>query len=90
MNCNMKTMFKWALGLLAIGAIASAALPQFRTWILTSGPTLLFLLCPLHMIYCVLTMKNKECDKSAQDTKTLHEASNTERAEVLPAEIPRG
>lgn len=90
MNCNMKTMWKSALGLLAIGAIAYATLPQFRTWILASGPTLLFLLCPLHMIYCLLTMKKKQCNKPAQDAKALPDTTGTDRVAASSAEPPRG
>lgn len=90
MNCNMKKMMKWALGLLAVGAIAFAALPQFRTWILASGPTLLFLLCPLHMMYCLLTMKNKGSDKPAQDTTMSPDAATAGSAQIVPTEMPRG
>jgi len=58
--CNPKTMFKFGLVLLALAGVLFAAVPEFRTWIINSGPLLLILLCPLHMLYCMLTMKKKE------------------------------
>lgn len=58
--CNTKNMLKFGLALFALVAVLFAALPQFRAWIITSGPLLLALLCPLHMLYCMLSMKKKE------------------------------
>lgn len=60
MMCNAKTMLKFGLALLALGGVLFAVAPEFRAWLITSGPVLLFLLCPLHMLYCMLTMKNKQ------------------------------
>lgn len=64
MMCNAKTLLKFSLALLALGAVLFAAVPEFRTWIITSGPLLLALLCPLHMLYCMLTMKKKPGEES--------------------------
>lgn len=71
MMCNAKTMLKFGLGLLAVLAVLFAAVPEFRTWIITSGPFLVFLLCPLHMVYCMLTMKKKPVEKTEVEPKAL-------------------
>ena len=54
MKCNMKTMATTGLVLLVVLAAAYAALPQFRTLVLSLGPSLLFLLCPLSMIIMMI------------------------------------
>ncbi|AJZ56267.1 DUF2933 domain-containing protein [Paraburkholderia fungorum] len=58
MKCNMKTMVTTGLVLLVVLAGAYAALPQFRTLVLSLGPSLLFLLCPLSMIFMMKGMNN--------------------------------
>lgn len=72
MNCNMKTMLKVGLGMLLVTGIAYAALPEFRTWILAASPTLLFLLCPLSMLFCMKMMhgqNGQSCQKTGADEK---------------------
>lgn len=72
MNCNMKTMLKVGLGMLLVTGIAYAALPEFRTWILAASPTLLFLVCPLSMLFCMKMMhgqNEQSCQKSGADEK---------------------
>ena len=69
--CNPKTMLKFGLALLAVLGVLFAAVPEFRTWIITSGPFLLFLLCPLHMVYCMLTMKKKPAEKAETEPEAL-------------------
>lgn len=54
--CSAKTMLKVGLGMLAVVGIAYMALPDFRTWILAASPTLLFLLCPISMLFCMKMM----------------------------------
>lgn len=56
MMCNTKTMLKVGLGVLLVTGIAYAALPEFRDWILAASPTLLLLLCPLSMLFCMKMM----------------------------------
>ncbi|NYT62799.1 DUF2933 domain-containing protein [Alcaligenaceae bacterium] len=60
-------MLKAALGLGVAVAIAYAAMPDFRGWILASAPFLFFLLCPLMMFFMMKGMHS--CDKEPQ-TKT--------------------
>lgn len=71
MMCNAKTMLKFGLGLLAVLAVLFAAVPEVRSWIITSGPLLVFLLCPLHMVYCMLTMKKKPAETTKTEPKAL-------------------
>ena len=54
MICNKQTMLKGAIGLLLAAGIAYVALPEFRSWIVAAAPTLLFLLCPLSMLACMI------------------------------------
>lgn len=86
----MKAMWKWAFGLLIMGAIAFATLPQFRAWIIASSPILLFLLCPLHLIYCMVTMKNKEHSKSVPEAQVQADVADTAPVTVPSLERPRG
>ncbi|RKF35733.1 DUF2933 domain-containing protein [Paraburkholderia fungorum] len=62
MKCNMKTMLTTGIILLALLAAAYAALPQFRSLVLSLGPSLLFLLCPLSMIFMMAGMRSKKDD----------------------------
>lgn len=72
MMCNAKTMLKVGLGMLAVVGIAYAALPDFRTWILAASPTLLFLLCPISMLFCMKMMhgqNGQSCSTSNSEQK---------------------
>ncbi|SMP72361.1 DUF2933 domain-containing protein [Noviherbaspirillum suwonense] len=57
--CNAKTMLKMGLVMLAVVGITYVALPDFRDWILAASPTLLFLLCPLSMLFCMKMMHSQ-------------------------------
>lgn len=50
MKCDMKTMLKGGLWLALIIAIAYAAVPEAREWIIAASPFLFFLICPLIMV----------------------------------------
>ena len=63
MKCNMKTMITTGIVLLVGLAVAYAVLPQFRALVLSVGPFLLFLLCPLSML---LMMKGMNTHKDEQ------------------------
>lgn len=62
MQCNMKTMITAGIVLLVALAVAYAALPQFRALVLSVGPTLLFLLCPLSMLFMMKGMHSSKDD----------------------------
>jgi ABC-type transport system involved in multi-copper enzyme maturation permease subunit len=55
MKCT-KTMLTAGAVILAALALAYAALPQFRALVLSAGPYLLFLLCPLSMMFMMKGM----------------------------------
>lgn len=59
MACNKSTMLKLALGMAALFLVTYAALPAFRTWLLSIAPLLLPLLCPLSMLFCMKGMSKK-------------------------------
>ncbi|WP_407973393.1 DUF2933 domain-containing protein (plasmid) [Burkholderia pyrrocinia] len=59
----MKTMITTGIVLLVGLAVAYAALPQFRALVLSVGPTLLFLICPLSMLFM---MKGMHSGKNEQ------------------------
>lgn len=67
MICTKQTMWKVGVGVLLAAAIAFAALPEFRAWILALSPVLLFLLCPLSMIFCMKMMNDKQCQTPGSD-----------------------
>lgn len=72
MMCNTKTMLKVGSAMLVAVGIAYAALPEFRGWILAMSPTLLFLLCPLSMIFCMKMMhgqNGQSCGTQSADKK---------------------
>lgn len=72
MMCSMKTMLRVGLGMLLITGLAYLALPEFRTWIIAASPTLIFLICPISMIFCMMMMRGKDgqgCQTSASDEK---------------------
>jgi hypothetical protein len=67
MMCNMKTMLKVGAGMLVAAGTAYLLLPQFREMIVALAPTLLFLLCPLSMLFCMKMMQGQNgqaCDSS--------------------------
>lgn len=57
MTCNKSTMLKAALVLGILSIALYAALPGFRTLIVTFSPILLSLICPLTMLFCMLGMR---------------------------------
>lgn len=60
MKCNMKTMITSGIILLVGLAATYAAFPQFRALVLSVGPTLLFLLCPLSMLFMMWSMRSSK------------------------------
>lgn len=64
MTCNKQTMWKVGIGMLIVFGIAYAALPELRTWMLAAAPTLVFLLCPLSMLFAMKMMGGKQCETS--------------------------
>jgi hypothetical protein len=70
MNCNFKTMIKFAGGLglaLAIGYFVLP--PQAQAFVLASAPLLLALVCPVTMVAMMFTMRNKN-DGRADESET--------------------
>lgn len=67
MTCTRQTMWKVGIGVLLAAALAFAALPEFRAWILAVSPILLFLLCPLSMFFCMKMMNDKQCQMPSAD-----------------------
>lgn len=65
MTCNKSTMLKLALGMTALFLVIYAALPGFRTWLLSIAPLLLPLLCPLSMLFCMKGMSKKPQESAA-------------------------
>jgi hypothetical protein len=76
MKCNTKTMFFTGAGLLAVFAIAYVTLPQFRGLVLSLGPSLLFLLCPLSMLFMMKSMNSQSDRTDAADTCAKKSLSN--------------
>jgi hypothetical protein len=77
--CNVKTMLKTGLGMLLLAAIAYIALPDFRTWILAAAPFLLYLICPISMLFCMKMMSGQN-GQSCQSPAT--------KGEEQPAAVP--
>ncbi len=76
MKCNMKTMITSGVVLLVALAGTYAALPQFRALVLSIGPTLLFLLCPLSMLFMIWSMRSsKDNDRSPPGDTTQERQS---------------
>ena len=68
MKCT-KTMLTAGAVLLAALALAYVALPQFRALVLSAGPYLLFLLCPLSMMFMMKGMQsNNDRQVASSDT----------------------
>jgi Protein of unknown function (DUF2933) len=70
MKCNMKTMFTTGTVLLVVLAAAYAAFPQFRTLVLSGGPFLLFLLCPLSMFFMMKSMSASKDEQRSLPSDT--------------------
>ncbi len=76
MKCDMKTMIKAALGLAVVIVAAYATFPAAREWIITSAPFLFFLLCPLMMLFMMMSMQSCHKEQTSEDdpaTKTPSE-----------------
>jgi Protein of unknown function (DUF2933) len=58
MKCNTKTILFTGIGLFAALAAVYVALPQFRALELSAAPFLLFLLCPLSMMFMMKGMSS--------------------------------
>jgi hypothetical protein len=67
MKCT-KTMVVTGVALLAALALAYTALPQFRTLVVSAGPYLLFLLCPLSMLFMMKGMQSSSKDDHRPST----------------------
>lgn len=75
MTCAKQTMWKAGIGILLVAIVAFAALPEFRARILAASPLLLFLLCPLSMIFCMKMMNDKQCRKPDSEARDRASAS---------------
>ena len=69
MKCT-KTMVVTGVALLAALALAYTALPQFRTLVVSAGPYLLFLLCPLSMLFMMKGMHSSNDDHRPPTVET--------------------
>ncbi len=69
MKCT-RTMVVTGVVLLAVLALTYAALPQFRTLVVSAGPYLLFLLCPLAMIFMMIGMRSSKDDHRPSTDET--------------------
>ncbi|MDX3893455.1 DUF2933 domain-containing protein [Pusillimonas sp.] len=67
MKCDVKTMLKGGLGLAALIAVAYAALPVAREWIVAVSPFLFFLICPLMMFFMMRGMQSRHSDNDSQN-----------------------
>ncbi|MCX4151679.1 MULTISPECIES: DUF2933 domain-containing protein [Paraburkholderia] len=72
MKCT-KTMVITGVAMLAVLALAYAALPQFRTLVLGLGPYLLFLLCPLSMLFMMKGMHSNKDDHRSPSSDTAQD-----------------
>jgi hypothetical protein len=59
MGCSMKSMLKAGLGIVAVAGTAYVLFPQFRELIIALASTMVFLLCPLSMLFCMKMMKDR-------------------------------
>jgi hypothetical protein len=79
MACNMKSMLKAGLGIFAVAGTAYVLFPQFRELIIALAPTLVFLLCPLSMLFCMKMMQDKNgqgCQSSAANEKNEEQVAH--------------
>lgn len=81
MACNMNTMLKVGAGILAAAGTAYVVLPGFRELIISLLPTLIFLLCPLSMLFCMKKMQGQNgqsCGSSSPKAKEKGDSTNVE------------
>lgn len=83
MKCT-KSMLTIGAGLFAVLAIAYVALPQFHTFVLSVAPFLLFLICPLSMMFMMKGMNSHQgrrdtLDKSAPQKSEPEQPLSIER-----------
>ena len=67
--CSIKTLIKIALGLVAFLIAGYVIFPQSHAWIVTVAPYLLFLACPLAMVFMMKGMNTPQEKKPDQDGK---------------------
>ena len=79
MKCT-KTMLTAGAIILAALALAYVALPQFRALVVSAGPYLLFLLCPLSMMFMMKGMQSNN-DRQVASSDTTRERLPAEEAQ---------
>ena len=79
MKCT-KTMLTAGAIILAALALAYVALPQFRALLVSAGPYLLFLLCPLSMMFMMKGMQSNN-DRQVASSDTPRERLTAEEAQ---------
>ena len=72
MKCT-KTMLATGAGLLAVLAVAYVVFPQFQSTVLSLGPYLLFLLCPLSMLFMMKGMNSSKDHRDESGSSTTRE-----------------
>lgn len=77
MKCDMKTIVKLVIGLGAVFAVAYAALPDARAFILSISPLLLVLICPVAMLFMMKGMRDNNKDMSSKPRE--NEAASGDR-----------
>ncbi len=65
--CSMKTILKFALGIVLLLILGHFAFPQYQAGIVAVAPFLLVLACPLAM-YFMMGRRNPNEDKKTLDT----------------------
>ncbi|RKF35749.1 DUF2933 domain-containing protein [Paraburkholderia fungorum] len=73
MKCT-KTMLATGAGLLGVLAVAYIAFPQFQSLVLSLGPYLLFLLCPLSMLFMMKGMNSSRGHRDESGSSTARES----------------
>ncbi|MCT6720935.1 MAG: DUF2933 domain-containing protein [Roseateles sp.] len=66
MKCDSKTLIKIAAGLGVALAVAYFALPASHGFIWAAAPFLLFLVCPIAMIFMMKSMNSNTKDENAK------------------------
>jgi hypothetical protein len=80
-NMNMNTMLKVGAGILAAAGAAYVVLPGSRELIVSLLPTLIFLLCPLSMLFCMKKMhgqNGQSCGAPTSKAKEKGDRANIE------------
>lgn len=69
--CSMKTLIKIALGMGLLLIVGYVIFPQSHAWIVAVAPYLLFLACPLAMVFMMKSMNSQQekGKKADQDDK---------------------